>query len=80
MKCPLCGREMRLGQLETWRGAPAWKSADGKEKFTFGLAKLLVNRTPNVWHCPACDAMLIEKSVGKFNPCEEFTRDTYQTK
>lgn len=80
MNCPLCGQAMRLGQLETWRSAPAWKSSDSKEKFTFGQAKLMTNRTPNVWHCPTCDAMLIEKAVNKTKLREEILRDTYQKK
>ena len=80
MKCPLCGGEMRPGTLEVWRGAPAWKSTDGKTKFTFGQGKLLGNRTPGVWHCPACDAMLIERAVNKTDLREEILRDTYQKK
>lgn len=77
MKCSLCGQTMRPGQLETWRCAPAWRSDNGNEKFTFGQTKLLVTRTPKVWHCPACDAILIERAVNKINLREEIFRDTY---
>ena len=65
MKCPLCEEEMQLGVMEVYRAAPTWVSADKKIKFAFGQGKLLRNVTPNVWHCPACDAVLIERAVNK---------------
>ncbi|MBQ8397814.1 MAG: hypothetical protein IJX53_06425 [Clostridia bacterium] len=65
MKCPFCGRDMRPGCLETYRSAPTWKAADSKQMFTFGHEHLLTNRTPNVWHCVECDALLIEKAINK---------------
>ena len=40
-----------------------WKGDNG-EKFTFGRAKLFVNKTEDAWYCKDCDCLIV-RTVGR---------------
>ena len=60
MECPFCKSEMKDGEIKCYKCAPMWKGVNGR-KFTFGKAKLFINRTQGALYCEKCDCLIIKK-------------------